>query len=426
MLRHRSSLHMCFTLAIAMVGSSALLAQAPFQAVPYAQPYVAPALEKPTAPQTAPSVAQVPNSTPITPVAEEGELFEPGEVLATVGDQFVLAADVLPHVNQIIASNAGRIPPEIIKEQRRALVAQLTRSHVETKLLYLAFLRKIPADKVKEVRKKVSAAFDEELDDERRKVEKMDKTQQEELVRRNPQVARLVMMMKEKGIWSQRELDGILREYNGSLAQERQFFIEYKLGRAVVSQNIKFQMEVTLDELTKYYQEHQKTYSFPNRAKFEVIAVRIANFATQEEAYNAIAAYGNEVYYGANFGAVAKRSSQGLNAAQGGLHDWTPRGSLVSKTLDDSLFTLEPGKLSPILEDDRYYYILRVIERQAAGFVPFEEVQDEIKENIRKEKIQKQYEQFVQTTRKSINVTTVFDDDPRLRLVVRPEENKKK
>src|SRR5436190_9190287 len=31
-----------------------------------------------------------------------GELFEPGEVLAIVGDQYILAGDVLPHVNQVI------------------------------------------------------------------------------------------------------------------------------------------------------------------------------------------------------------------------------------------------------------------------------------------------------------------------------------
>src|SRR4051812_47270135 len=31
-----------------------------------------------------------------------GELFEPGEVLAVVGDQYILAGDVLPHVNQVL------------------------------------------------------------------------------------------------------------------------------------------------------------------------------------------------------------------------------------------------------------------------------------------------------------------------------------
>src|SRR3954453_19836434 len=37
-----------------------------------------------------------------------GEIFEPGEVLATVGDQFILAGDVLPHVNQVLEPYKGK------------------------------------------------------------------------------------------------------------------------------------------------------------------------------------------------------------------------------------------------------------------------------------------------------------------------------
>jgi hypothetical protein len=202
--------------------------------------------------------------------------------------------------------------------------------------------------------------------------------------------------------------------------------VEHKLGRAVVSQNIKFQPDITYDELLKYYGEQEKKYSFPHRARFEVLTVKLSTYPNREAAYNALAAMGNEVYYGANFAAVAKRSSQGLNAEQGGYHDWTSRGSLVSKVLEEAIFTLEPGKLSTILEDERNLYILRVLERQEAGRVPFEQVQDEIRENIRKEKISKQYEEFVLKTREGVRITTAFDDDPQLRQVVRPDDVKRR
>lgn len=364
---------------------------------------------------------------PQAPPPITGELFEAGEVLAMVGDQYILAADVIPHVNQVLASVKGRIPPEALKEQRRALIAQLTRSHIETKLLYLSFLRKVPPDKIKEIHKKVDKTFNEELEDERLRAEKIkDRSDQEELVKRSPQIGRVVLLMKERGAWTQRELDAILREFGGTLAQEKQFYTEHKLGRAVLSQKINFQPEITYDMLLRYYGEHENDYVYRDRARFEVLTVRLANFNSADEAFNALASMGNEVYYGANFAAVAKRSSQGLNAEQGGYHDWTPRGSLVSKSLDEALFSLEPGKLSPILQDERGLYIVRVLDRQEAGRTPLEQVQEEIREKVRKETIQKQYEQVLADMKQGIPITTAFDDDPLLRQAVRPETSKKK
>jgi hypothetical protein len=356
------------------------------------------------------------------PVVERDELFEPSQILATVGDQYILAADVIPHVNQVLAPHRDKMPADVLAQQRRALIAQITRSHIETKLLYLAFLRKIPADKVAEIHGRVETTFAEELDELRKKAEQLDRSQQGELMKNDPQMGRMVLLMKERNVWTQRELDILLREYGGSITQEKAFYIEYKLGRAVVSQNIKFNPEITLDDMLRYYGEKESDYAFPDRARFEVITVKKENFSTPQEAYQALAGWGNEVYYGANFGAVAKRSSQGLNASQGGLHGWTPRGSLVSRTLEDAVFALELGKLSPILEDERQLYIVRVLERQQAGRVPFEQVQDEIREKLRRAKITQQYDEFVAKAREGITVTTAFDSDPQLRVVARPDE----
>ena len=38
-----------------------------------------------------------------------------------------------------------------------------------------------------------------------------------------------------------------------------------------------------------------------------------------------------------------------LNAENGGYNDWTAKGSLASKRLDEALFSLEPGKLSQVI-----------------------------------------------------------------------------
>src|SRR5205085_2621759 len=128
----------------------------------------------------------------------------------------------------------------------------------------------------------------------------------------------------------------------------------------------------------------------------------------------AICAMGNEVFYGTNFGAVAKRSSQGLNAEDGGLHDWTDQGALVSKPLDETLFSIEPDKLSQVIEDERGYHIVRVLERTEPGKLSFEEVQSTIREKIKQDKISTQYKAIAQKMKANSKVWTAFDDDPAL------------
>jgi hypothetical protein len=350
----------------------------------------------------------VPNEEPVV----SGELFEPGEVLAIVGDQYVLACDVLPHVNQILEQYRGKVPDEQIEQQQRILVAQLTAAHLEVKMLYLAFLRDAPADKVKEIEKRLSADFDKKIEEMRREVERKTKDDYPDLLRKEAQVGRLVLQMKEAGIWSPGELDLLLRRYGGSLAQERRYFQEYTLGRAMVYRTMNSNPPVSYDEMLKYYRDHEQEYLVPTRVKFEIMSTRFSKFADKQEAMDAICRMGNEVLYGSNFGAVAKRESQGLNAEQGGYHDWTAQGDLASERIDTALFTLEPGKLSQVIEDEKGYHIVRVIDRQQAGKVPFEDVQTAIREKVKQEKISKQYKEAAVKFKTGVKVWTVFDDDP--------------
>ena len=67
---------------------------------------------------------------------------------------------------------------------------------------------------------------------------------------------------------------------------------------------------------------------------------------------------------GAPFPEIARSGSDGVTASDGGARDWTTQGSLVSKKLDEALFGLPVGELSPILEDEYGLHIVRVTERE--------------------------------------------------------------
>jgi peptidyl-prolyl cis-trans isomerase SurA len=121
---------------------------------------------------------------------------------------------------------------------------------------------------------------------------------------------------------------------------------------------------------------------------------------------------GNEVMQGKPFGDVARARSEGPTAATGGSFDWTTKGSLVSKVVDEAVFTLPVGQLSAILDDGSALHIVRVTERVDAGRIPFIEAQVEIRGKLYEERRTREMEEYLAGVRERTPVWTIFDDDP--------------
>ncbi|MFP6648124.1 MAG: peptidylprolyl isomerase, partial [Pirellulaceae bacterium] len=192
---------------------------------------------------------------------------------------------------------------------------------------------------------------------------------------------------------------------------EREAFKEENLGRSYLSDRIRKRPEINHREMLKYYRVNQVNYEIESAARWEQLSVYFEEFDSRKDAYSAIAQMGNEVLRGAKLGAVARRSSQESRATQGGLHEWTARGSLVSETIDQAVFSLPAERLSRIIEDKRGFHIIRVLERREAGQVSFQVAQKEIKEKLRVGKQQEQIEHLLKELRDAIPIWTVYDDE---------------
>ena len=138
--------------------------------------------------------------------------------------------------------------------------------------------------------------------------------------------------------------------------------------------------------------------------------VRYSKYPTKAAAYEAIARMGNQVWAGAPFAQVAKAGSDGLTAADGGRWPWTSKGALTCQELDAALFTLPVGQLSPIIEDDKGYHIIRVTNREPEAVKPFLEAQVEIKKKIGDQRSQKQFREYLAKLEARTPVWTIFDD----------------
>lgn len=316
--------------------------------------------------------------------------FEPAKIIAIVGDEHILAGDIIPNVNQALEPYEGKAPPSELEKQRTLLMKRLLIGAIETKLIYLDFLRLVPADKVPEIHKNVNKKFDS---------------------------VRIPELLERTKLSSPVELDTKLRSYGSSLAKSRRLFTEQLLAQSMIGRNTKQDPEVTHEEMLSYYREHKAEYEVPAKVRWEELMADYTKFpedkgiSSYRQAYAAIAAMGNEVLRGAKFDAVARRQSHGFTAEQGGYHDWTTKGSLLSKVVDKAIFSLPEGALSDILEDEKGTYIVRVIERRRAGHIPFVEAQVQIKQEIVKQKQDKDRQAYLDGLRKRTPVWTIFDEE---------------
>jgi hypothetical protein len=342
-----------------------------------------------------PSQVWIPTAAPVVeepPIA----IFKPSQIIAWVGDQPIQVGDVMPMVEQIMAPHLAELDPKVVEQQKAQidqqkdkLMKQALDSSIQTKLLYLDFLRTIPADKKKEMLPKITSRAEEQF------LEKQ-----------------LPDAMKKAKVETQAELDAKLREYGSSLERQKQSFVERALGQSVLSQKVNYEPEITHQAMLDYYYAHVQDYELPARARWEKLTVRFDRFASKQEAWAALGNMGNEILRGAPLQAVAQRQSQGIDATEGGYHDWTNSGSLASETLDQAIFTLPVGRLSDRLEDNEGFHIVRVIERTEAGRVPFEQAQVDIKETLRKEHIKSQITAYVAKLKQEIPVWNSLEVAP--------------
>jgi len=311
------------------------------------------------------------------------ESLPSAQVIAVVGPEAILASDLMGRYKAYVEAQASGAPASVLAQQREELIASL-KNMVEAKLLYVDAIKTIPADAQKDIEQQINASFDE--------------TQVKDLMERT----------KTK---TTAELDAKLHEYGTSLERRRRAFFELQLGRLWLQQQTKKEGDddIQFTAMWDYYQKHIHDYDYTAKARWEELMVRFDRFATKAEAYPALCEMGNQVLHGAPFGEVAKARSQGPTADQGGLRDWTTKGSLRSDVLDRALFGLPVGAMSQILEDEFGYHIIRVVERKEAGRTSFPDAQPAIKKKLKEEKAKAEADEYLAKLRSRTPVSTIFD-----------------
>lgn len=207
------------------------------------------------------------------------------------------------------------------------------------------------------------------------------------------------------------ELDAKLRAEGASLQAQQREFIDSMLGQMYLNEMVNQKPTVSIFEIQTYYDQNSKEFEQKAAAKWEQLTVLFDRFPTREAAAAALAEMGNKALYGGNMQAVAKESSQEPFASSGGVHDWTQKGSLASTALEDQIFSLPINEMSQFIEDEVGLHIIKVTARREAGVQSIADVQEDIREILRRQKIAADEEKLVKEMEEKIPVWSIFPQD---------------
>jgi peptidyl-prolyl cis-trans isomerase D len=158
---------------------------------------------------------------------------------------------------------------------------------------------------------------------------------------------------------------------------------------------IRSQVKVTDAELKDDYAQHLSDYRVPDRVKVARILFKTAGKTPQEVA--AIEKTAESVLAqlraGKDFGDLAGKYSEDASASQGGVVGWIQHGQAV-KAFEDAAFSLQPGQISALIHTEYGIDLIKVLDKQTAHVETFDEVKDQIRAQLEKEKFADAQTQF--------------------------------
>jgi peptidyl-prolyl cis-trans isomerase D len=171
---------------------------------------------------------------------------------------------------------------------------------------------------------------------------------------------------------------------------------------------VKAKVVIPPGDVERYYQQNVQQYSTPEQVRASHILLKAEgkdDAAVKAQAESIL----TQVKAGADFAELAKKISQDeASAANGGDLDYFGRGRMV-KEFEGAAFSLAPGSISDLVKTQYGYHIIKVVDKKPAATRPFEEVRQQIADQLAYERAQTQVSELATTLASDIKSPADLD-----------------
>jgi peptidyl-prolyl cis-trans isomerase C len=162
-------------------------------------------------------------------------------------------------------------------------------------------------------------------------------------------------------------------------------------------------------ESRDFYQKNPKEFEQPEavRASHILIAADQNDETAKTKARAEAEAVLKKARSGADFAQLAKQHSSDGSAQQGGDLDFFERGRMVP-AFDEAAFALQTGQISGVVETQFGYHIIKVTDRRAGSVVPFEQVDQQIRQFLTEKNKKTHVDSFVEGLKKKARIEVLI------------------
>lgn len=182
-------------------------------------------------------------------------------------------------------------------------------------------------------------------------------------------------ILKENNLSSEKDLEEIMKNeginYSAWKEELKNNLLQQKVIRKYVDSNI----SVDDAEMLEYYRKHPEEFTEPEEVKIKGI------FLEDKEGIEEMMKNVEEELKNKNFEEVASIYSEGPEKERNGDLGTFKKGEM-DKNLENHVFSMKVGKLTPWIKTSKGYYILKLEERKEAKLKSFDEARDEILDKI--------------------------------------------
>lgn len=208
-------------------------------------------------------------------------------------------------------------------------------------------------------------------------------------------VKKLDQMRKDMNLDSMEELEKAAQGQGVSFEDFKQNMRNQIITQQVIGKEVGSRLVIGKEDEQKFYDDHKTDLDQPEQVRLSEILISTDKKPKDtrddaqivQEAQAKANALLDEIKKGAKFDDLAKKSSDGPSAAQGGDLGYFKRG-VLAKEIEDKTFAMKPGDVSDVIRTKQGFIILKATDHTEAGVPPLDKIEPRIQDAVYMQKLQ--------------------------------------
>lgn len=178
----------------------------------------------------------------------------------------------------------------------------------------------------------------------------------------------------------------------------------------VIKKEVEPGIKIDPEEIKSYFEKNKSKFQTVEKRRASVILIKVhakQGAAGEQQSRNKMVSIHKQAMDGMGFDSLAKKFSQDSLATKGGDLGFFAKNQMLS-AFSDQAFKLKVGSISDVFKTKHGYHILKLTDIQAAKSSTFENEKENIRNTLKKSKVNKATKKYIQSLKKQAKVKTYF------------------